>query len=77
MNKIRWNFIKALSTRIRIRLNKKTFSPVFKKVASTRSIFAVPFSLIVFIGYVWTAVVCVKKKLRYQMNTDTCGQGPR
>ena len=31
----------------------------------------VPFALIVFIGYVWTEVVSVKTKLRFQM----CGQG--
>ena len=35
----------------------------------------VPFSLIVFIGYVWTETVSVKKKLRFQIKTDTCGQG--
>lgn len=74
MNKIRWNFVKALSTRTRIRLNKKTFFAVFKKVASTCRIFAVPFSLIVFIKYVWTEDG--KKKLRFQMNMDTRGQGP-
>ena len=37
----------------------------------------VPFSLIVFIGYVWTEAVSVKKKLRFQMKTDTCGLGLR
>ena len=25
--------------------------------------------------YVWTKVVSVKKKLRFQLKTDTCGQG--
>ena len=34
-----------------------------------------PFTLIVFIGYVWTEAVSVKKNLRFQMKTDTCGQG--
>ena len=35
----------------------------------------VPFSLIVFIRYVWTEVVSVKKKLRFQLEADTCRQG--
>ena len=35
----------------------------------------VPFSLIVFIGYVRTEAVSVKKKLRFHIKTDTCGQG--
>ena len=26
-------------------------------------------------GYVWTEVVSVKKKLRFQLETDTCGPG--
>ena len=30
--------------------------------------------MIVFIGYVWTEAVSVKKTLRFQMKTDTCGQ---
>ena len=34
-----------------------------------------PFSLIVFVGYVWMEVVSIKKNSRFQMKTDTCGQG--
>ena len=34
----------------------------------------VPFSLIVFIGYVWTEAISVKKKSRFQIKTDPCGQ---
>ena len=32
----------------------------------------VPFSLIVFIGYVWREAVSVKKRSRFQMKRDTC-----
>ena len=44
----------------------------FQKVPLWRP---VPFSLIVFIGYVWTEAVSVKKKLRFQIKTDSRGQG--
>ena len=44
---------------------------VFKKFHSGERFRKVSFSLIVFIGYVWS----VKKKLRFQMKTDSCGQG--
>ena len=37
----------------------------------------VVFSVIVFIVYVWTMAVAVTKKFRFQMKTDTCGQGLR
>ena len=47
----------------------------FQKVHSGERFRKVPFSLIVFIGYVWTETVSVKKKLRFQIKTDTCGQG--
>ena len=33
-----------------------------------------PFTLIVFIRYVWTEAASVKKNLRFQMKTDTCGR---
>ena len=33
------------------------------------------FRLIVFIIYVWTEAVSVKKNLRFQLKKDTCGQG--
>ena len=33
-----------------------------------------PFSLIVFVGYVWMEVVSIKKHSRFQMKKDTCGQ---
>ena len=29
----------------------------------------------VFIGFVWTEAVSMKKKLRFQIKTDSCGQG--
>ena len=48
---------------------------VFKKFHSGERFLKVPFSLIVCIGYVWTDAVSVKKKLRFQMKTDTCGRG--
>ena len=48
---------------------------VSKKFHSGAHIRKVPFALIVVIGYVWTEVVSVKTKLRFQMKTDACGQG--
>ena len=50
---------------------------VFLKLNSGERFQNVPFSLIVFIGYVWTEAVSVKKKLRFQIKTDKCGQGLR
>ena len=47
----------------------------FKKFDSGERFRKVPFSLIVFIGYVWAEAVSVKKTLRFQMKTDSCGQG--
>ena len=49
---------------------------VFKKFHCGERFRKVPFSLIVFVGYVWTEAVSVKKMLRVQMKTDTCGQVP-
>ena len=46
----------------------------FSKISTVDSVFDKPFSLIIFIVYVWTEAVSVKKKLRFQMKTDTCGQ---
>ena len=44
----------------------------FQKVPLWRAFLKkVPFSVIVFVGYVWTEAVFVKKKLRFQMKTDT------
>ena len=48
----------------------------FSKSSTLESVFRkVPFSLIVFIGYVRTEAVSVKKKLRFHIKTDTCEQG--
>ena len=48
---------------------------VLKKFHSGERFRKVPFSLIDFIGYLWTEAVSVKKKLRFRIRTDTCGQG--
>ena len=48
---------------------------VLKKFHSGERFRKVPFSLMDFIGYVWTEAVSVKKKLRFRIRTDTCGQG--
>ena len=46
----------------------------FQKVPLWERFRKVPSSLIVFIGYVWTEAVSVKKKFNFQMKMDTCGQ---
>ena len=74
-----WNWWCVLSVfeKFRFRLSTGTReNSVFKKFPGKR-LRKVPFSLIVFIAYVWTEVVSVKKKLRFQMKTDTCWQGLR
>ena len=61
----------------RFRLSTRTReNSVFKKFHSEERLRKVPFPLIVFIGCVWKEAVSVKKKLRFQIKTDTCGQGP-
>ena len=60
----------------RFRLSTRTReNSVFKKFHYGERFRKVPFSLIVFIGCAWTEAVSVKKKLRFQIETDTCGQG--
>ena len=46
-----------------------------KTAFSKRSTLENVFEKFRFHRYVWTKVVSVKKKLRFQMKTDTCGQG--
>ena len=56
------------------RFRKVSFSSVYTYTRKQR-FQKVPFSLIFFTGYVWTEAVPVKKKLRFQMKTYTCGRG--
>ena len=61
-----------------LRFRPSTRTPensVFKKFHSGECFRKVPFSLILFMGCVWTETVSVKKKLHFQIKTDTCGQG--
>ena len=46
----------------------------FNKFQSGERFRKVPFSSIVFIGYMWTEAVPVKKKFRFQVKTHTRGQ---
>lgn len=54
---------------------RKRENSVFKKFHSVERFPKVPFSVIVFVGYVWTEAVSIKKKLRFQIKTDNCGRG--
>ena len=55
--------------KFRFRLSTRTrANSVFKKFHSGERFRKVPFSMIVFIGYLWTEAVPVKKKLRIRVD---------
>ena len=70
-NPLRPLMFRKVPFRLSTRTRENSF---FKKFTSGERFRKVPLSLIVFIGYVWTEAVFVKKKLRFQMKTDTCVQ---
>ena len=51
----------------------KSFVFVYPHVHARTAFSKSPFTLIVFMGYVWTEAVSVKKNLCFQMKTDTGG----
>ena len=80
MGGVNWNWQCVLSVfeKFRFRLSTRPReNSVFKKFYSGERFRKVPFSLIVFIRHVWTETLFVKKKLRFQMKTDTCVEGLR
>ena len=73
-----WQCVFSVLEKFRFLLSTRTReNSVLKKFHSVECFRKIPFSLIVFIRYVWTEAVSVKKKLRFQMKTDTCRQGLR
>ena len=73
-----WTLWRDLSVfeKFRFRLSTRTReNSVSKKFHSGERVRKVSFSLIVCIGYVLKEAVSVKKKLRFQMKTDSRGQG--
>ena len=64
--------LESVFEKFRFHLSARTReNSVFNKFHSRERLRKVPFSLIVFIGYVWTEAVSVKKMLRVQMKTDS------
>ena len=67
--------LESVLEKFRFHLSARTReNSVFNKFHSGERFRKVPFSLIVFFGYVWTEAVSVTKMLPVQMKTDTCGQ---